>query len=102
VNAFEATFGTTHCHVRVEARSTAGPEPVFAATPFVIASDPNVFYWFADDAGEPIQFLDGAEDRALAHAAAFLVKRFGRQDGRFARAAERSAPVVLKPFTPST
>jgi hypothetical protein len=99
MNAFEATFGATHCHVRVEARSPAGTEPVFAATPFVIAEDPNVFFWFADDAGEPVQFLDGAEDRALARAATFLVKRFGLQAGLFAKAPERSAPVVLKQFT---
>lgn len=98
MNAWEATFGATHCHVRVEARSTAGPEPVFAATPFVIAEDPNLFYWFADEAGEPVQFFDGAEDRALASAATFLVKRFGLQDGRFVKAPERSAPVVLKPL----
>jgi hypothetical protein len=99
VNAWEATFGATRCHVRVEARSTAGPQPVFAATPFVIAKDPNVFYWCADEAGEPVQFLDGTEDRALARAATFLVERFGQQGGRFARAPERSAPVVLKPLT---
>lgn len=98
MSAYEATFGSTDCHVRVESRSNGREAPIFAATPFVISHDRNVFNWLPDAAGDPIEFLDRAEAAALARAATFLVDQFGRQNGEFVKAADRSAPVVLKPL----
>ena len=95
---FEAIFGARACHVRVEPRSNGPDKTMFAATPFVISPDPNIFNWFPNGAGEPIEFIAFDEAVALAHAALFLSERFGGQRGQFVKAPERSAPVVLKPF----
>lgn len=99
MSAYEATFGSTDCHVRVDIRSNGRNAMMFAATPFVISHDRNVFNWFPDAAGEPIEFVDRGEGVALARAATFLEDQFGRQSGGFVKAADRSTPVVLKPLT---
>jgi hypothetical protein len=102
MSAFEATFGSMECHVRVEPRSNERGEMMFAATPFVISRDRNLFNWFPDSAGAPIEFLAGGEDAALACAATFLTVRFGSQHAEFVKAPERSTPVVLKPLASPT